>query len=146
MFRGRTNLNLDAKGRLAIPALYRDEIAAQCAGQFTVTADSQQCLLIYPKPTWDAIEADLMQRPNVSGAVKLLQRKLVGQAKPVELDSAGRLLIPPELRAYAGLEKTVTLIGQKIKFELWDEAKWDAEMARPVDLDELKSELQGFSW
>lgn len=146
MFHGRANLNLDNKGRLAVPAKYRDALAAECAGQLVVTADSAKCLLIYPKSEWNAIEQDLMRRSNANPVVKKLQRMLVGNAQEVEVDSAGRILIAPELRLHVGLDKNVTLVGLGRKFELWDEAKWNGEMNEPLALEDLGAELEGFSW
>jgi len=146
VFQGRANLNLDSKGRLAIPAKYRDVLNAACAGQLVITADSPRYLLIYPKPEWNAIHQDLMSRSNANPKVKKLQRVLVGNAQEVEIDSAGRVLVAPELRQHVGLDKNVTLVGLGRKFELWDEAKWNEEMSEPLTLDDLGSELEGFSW
>jgi MraZ protein len=146
MFHGRANLNLDSKGRLAMPAKYRDALAAECAGELVVTADSNHYLLIYPKPEWKAIQQKLMALSNANPKVKKLQRLLVGNAQEAQLDGAGRILVSPELRQFAGLEKNVTLVGVGSKFELWDEAKWNEQMGEPLVLDELGTELEGFSW
>lgn len=146
MFQGRTNLNLDNKGRLAIPAKHRDVLLAECAGQLVVTADSLNYLLIYPKPEWNAIAQDLMRRSNANPVVKKLQRMLVGSAQEVEVDGAGRILISPELRNQVGLDKNVTLVGQGRKFELWDEAKWHGEVSEPLVLGDSSTGLEGFSW
>ncbi|HVK55610.1 MAG TPA: division/cell wall cluster transcriptional repressor MraZ [Burkholderiales bacterium] len=146
MFQGRANLNLDSKGRLAVPAKYRDVLTAECAGQLVITADSSKYLLIYPKPEWNVIHQDLMSRSNANPMVKKLQRILIGNAQDVEIDSAGRVLIAPELRRHVGLEKNVMLVGLGRKFELWDETKWNEEMNEPLSLEDLGSELEGFSW
>jgi MraZ protein len=74
------------------------------------------------------------------------QRLLIGNAQEVELDGAGRILVSPELRQFANLDKSVTLVGLGSKFELWDEAKWNEQMGEPLLLDELGTELEGFSW
>jgi MraZ protein len=146
VFQGRANLNLDSKGRLAVPAKYRDVLTAECAGQLVITADSPKYLLIYPKPEWNVIHQDLMNRSNANPMVKKLQRILIGNAQDVEIDGAGRVLIAPELRRHVGLEKNVMLVGLGRKFELWDEAKWNEEMNEPLSLEDLGSELEGFSW
>jgi len=146
VFQGRANLNLDSKGRLAVPAKYRDALIAGCAGQLVITTDSPKYLLIYPKPEWNVIHQDLMSRSNANPMVKRLQRILIGNAQEVEFDSAGRVLIAPELRQQVGLDKSVTLVGLGRKFELWDEAKWNEEMNEPLALEDLGSELEGFSW
>ncbi len=125
MFRGVSQINLDAKGRLAVPARYRDELATSCSGQMVVTVDRDGCLLLYPQPEWERIEQSLMARPNMTPGVRNLQRLLIGHATECDLDGSGRLLLPPPLRQYAGLDKRVVLLGQGNKFEIWDEATWE---------------------
>ncbi|SIT66831.1 MraZ protein [Ectothiorhodosinus mongolicus] len=124
MFRGVTNLNVDVKGRLAMPSRYRESLVELCRGQLVLTVDRDGCLLVYPLPEWERIERSLMSRPNMNRQVRRLQRLLVGHATEVELDGQGRILLPPPLREYAGLEKRAVLVGQGNKFELWDEEKW----------------------
>jgi MraZ protein len=125
MFRGATKLTLDDKGRLVIPTRYRDQIAERCQGHLVVTVDRDPCLLIYPLPDWDQIERKLMSLPTLHPQVRKLQRVMVGHATDLELDGHGRLLLPPELRAFAGLGRHAMLIGQGNRFELWDEARWN---------------------
>jgi MraZ protein len=125
MFRGATKLTLDDKGRLVIPTRYRDQIAERCQGHLDVTVDRDPCLLIYPLPDWDQIERKLMSLPTLHPQVRKLQRVMVGHATDLELDGHGRLLLPPELRAFAGLGRHAMLIGQGNRFELWDEARWN---------------------
>lgn len=125
VFRGVANLNLDAKGRMAMPARYRDGLLASCEGRLIVTVDRDRCLLIYPLPEWERIERDVLSRPNMDPGVRNLQRLLVGHATECEFDGQGRILLPPPLREFAGLDKRVTLVGQGNKFELWDEQVWN---------------------
>lgn len=146
MFQGRTDLSLDSKGRLAMPVKYRDALTEVCAGQLVITADSPNYLLIYPKPEWTAIREELMRRSNAIPAIKKLQRLLVGNAQDTEIDGQGRILVSPELRAYVGLDKTVTLLGLEKKFELWDQAKLDEELKEPPAGVELGAALGDFSW
>lgn len=146
MFQGRANLNLDSKGRLAMPAKYRDALTTECAGQLVLTADSPRYLLIYPKAEWTAMRDELMRRSNANPVVRKLQRLLVGHAQDAEIDAQGRILISPELRTYAGLDKNVTLIGLGKKFELWDETRCNEEMNEPMAQEDLGSALEGFSW
>lgn len=124
MFRGVTHLNLDAKGRMAMPHRYRDGLMQTCEGHLIVTVDRDGCLLVYPLPEWERIEQALMSRPNVDRRVRRLQRLLVGHATECDLDVQGRILLPTPLREYAGLEKRVVLVGQGNKFELWDDDTW----------------------
>ena len=128
MFRGANAINLDAKGRLAMPARYRDRLLASCDGQLVVTiALEDRCLWIYPLHEWEAVEAKLRQAPNMNPAVKRLQRLLIGNAFELELDGAGRFVVPPLLREYAGLDKRAMLVGQLNKFSLWNEDDWNAQ-------------------
>lgn len=147
VFQGATQLNLDSKGRLAIPARYRDMLQAHCAGQLVTTADADGCLLIYPQPEWQPIREKLMQLSAFNPRIRALQRFLVGYAEDVVMDAAGRVLISPTLRAYAALDKRAMLVGQGNKFELWDEARWQAlheKMTSFTDGD-LPPELEGFT-
>jgi MraZ protein len=124
MFRGVNNLNLDAKGRMAIPARYRDRLLESCGGRLIFTIDVDRCLLLYPLTEWEQIEKALMSRPNMNPQVRRLQRLIVGHATDVEIDGQGRVLVPPTLREYADLQKHAVLVGQGNKFELWDEEVW----------------------
>lgn len=147
MFRGVTQLSLDGKGRLAIPAKYRDELFASCAGNIVVTADPSRCLLIYPQPAWEPIEQKLNSLPSIEPRIRSLQRLLIGNACDVEIDGSGRILISPPLRQFAGLTKEVVLAGQGVKFELWDSDRWDQEIeaALVYKNGDIPPELEGFS-
>jgi MraZ protein len=147
MFQGAAQLNLDGKGRLAIPARYRDELLSSCAGNLVLTVDADGCLLVYPEPEWLPIRDKLNKLSSFNPMSRALQRLLVGHAEDVVMDNAGRVLISPVLRSYAALDKSVMLIGQGNKFELWDEAKWQAQQQASLLLmnGELPNELEGFS-
>lgn len=147
MFRGVTQLSLDAKGRIAIPARYRGELASKCSGHLVVTADPSRCLLVYPQPAWEPIEQKLNNLTSFNSKTRGLQRLLIGNASDVEMDSAGRILIAPPLRRFAGLSKEVVLVGQGEKFELWDEEQWNQEIegALSFSMEDMPEELQGFS-
>ena len=151
MFRGVTRLALDAKGRLAIPAKHRDVLAAPSEGApartLIITADPSRCLLVYPRAAWEPIQARLMSLSSFNEQVRGLQRLLVGHADEVEMDGSGRVLVPPSLRRYGGLDHHVVLVGQGNKFELWDEARWEEQMLRPLSFPAgtLPVELEGFS-
>ena len=147
MFRGVTHLALDNKGRLAVPARHRSALMADGDGRLVLTADPSHCLLLYPLAAWEPIQQRLMSLSSFNGKIRGLQRLLVGHADDVELDSAGRILVPPALRQYAGLDKRVVLVGQGNKFELWDEDKWEqsTEQAMALPADGLPPELDGFS-
>jgi len=142
MFRGVSQLSLDAKGRIAIPARYRELLSERCESRMVVTVDRDGCLLLYPAPEWERIEQSLMSRPNMNPRVRKLQRLLVGHATECDLDGQGRLLLPPPLREFAGLEKRVMLVGQGNKFEIWDEDAWsrNRELWFGEDADDVLSE------
>lgn len=128
MFRGVQHINMDAKGRLAMPARQREPLLAQCAGQIVVTIDTQSnCLVIYPLPEWERIEREIQALPALKPAVKRFQRLVLGYATDMELDGNGRMLLPQPLRDYAQLDKKLVLVGQGNKLELWSEALWFAE-------------------
>ncbi|HEX5418707.1 MAG TPA: division/cell wall cluster transcriptional repressor MraZ [Gammaproteobacteria bacterium] len=125
MFRGASKVSLDAKGRLAIPSRYRERIMARAEGHLVATADLDHCLLIYPLPDWEEIEQKLVDLPGLDKHVRQLQRLMVGYATVLDMDGHGRILVPRELRDFAGLDRQVMLIGQGKKFELWDEERWN---------------------
>ncbi|MBF7730342.1 division/cell wall cluster transcriptional repressor MraZ [Pseudomonas sp. N040] len=147
MFRGANAISLDAKGRLAMPSRYRDELVARCAGQLIVTIDAiDPCLCVYPLAEWELIEAKLRELPSLREESRRLQRLLIGNAVDVELDANGRFLVPPRLRDYARLDKHAMLVGQLNKFQLWDEAAWtavaDADLAAIKQSGSLPEELR----
>lgn len=145
-FRGVAELVLDAKGRLAIPARHRDGLASRADGRLVITADPAGCLLVYPLATWEPIQAQLMSLSSFNDKIRGLQRLIVGHADDVEVDAAGRILVPPALRRYAGLDRNVVLVGQGQKLELWDLAKWQAQTTQTIAFPgELPPELAGFS-
>lgn len=127
MFRGVTEISIDAKGRMAMPKRFRDRLMDLCAGQLVITVDIQQkCLAIYPLNEWDEIEQKIDALSSFNSTAVHVKRKLMGSACDVDMDANGRILIPPKLRKYANLDKRSVLIGQRKKFELWDEEAWDA--------------------
>jgi MraZ protein len=147
MFRGVATLNLDSKGRLAVPSRYRDALQSQAEGRVVVTADPSQCLLLFPLPEWEPIEKKLNSLSSFNPQTRSLQRLLVGNAHDLELDASGRILLPAMLRDFAGLEKTVVLVGQGAKFELWSETRWQAQMEQALVFrnGDMPPELEGFS-
>lgn len=146
MFRGINALNLDAKGRLAVPARYREALLQQCDGQIVITiCHEQRCLWLYPLDVWEEIENKLIKAPSLTPEVQRLKRLLIGHATDCEVDGNGRVLVPPPLRDYGELTKRVMLVGQGNKFEIWDEDLWNAEteaaLARPSDGTSLPAGL-----
>lgn len=133
-----------------MPSRYRQKLQDSCGGELVVTVDPDHCLLIYPMPEWEEIEARISALPSLNKQARKLQRILLGHASEVEMDGSGRVLIPPPLRGFAELEKHVVLIGQGRKFELWDEAVWnekrDAWMDEEIDLEDMPAEMENLSF
>lgn len=127
MFQGAAALSIDAKGRLAIPARHREALAAASAGQLVLTAHPHRCLLLYPAAAWAPIREKVLAASSFNPQSATIKRLLVGYAREEELDSAGRLLISPELRKFAQFEKQVWLVGQGSHFEIWSDAGWQKE-------------------
>jgi MraZ protein len=125
MFRGPSKVTLDAKGRLAIPSRHRERILTRADGAMVATVDRDYCLLIYPLPEWEEIERKLVRLPSLNKDARKLQRLMLGYATELEMDNQGRILLPRELREFAGLDRQAMLIGQGNKFELWVEQRWN---------------------
>lgn len=131
MFQGITNLSVDAKGRVAIPKAHRDRLAESGIDRVVVTADPALCLLVYPLPDWEDIRTRLNSLPNTMNQLaRSMQRLYIGHAMEVDFDSTGRILLSAELRAFAGIDRKVVLIGQGKKFELWNDVAWEAEVRK----------------
>ena len=127
MFRGECILNLDPKGRLAVPSRYRERLAEDCSGRVIITISLlERCLVIYPFPDWQRIEDDVRKLPALDPKAQAISHLLIGHANECELDAHGRVLVPASLREFAGLQKRVRVIGQVRKFEIWDEDAWSA--------------------
>ena len=129
MFQGASAINLDAKGRMSIPAKHRDALALQCEGRLTLTRHPHGCLLLFPRPVWETHRDQIAAWPM---SARAWQRIFLGNACDVEVDSAGRVLISPELRAAVGLEKEVMMLGMGTHFEIWDAAKLAESEAEAV--------------
>ncbi len=147
MFRGATSLNLDAKGRLVLPAKHREAVLLESAGNLVLTAHPHRCLLLYPEPAWEPIQTKMMALSSFDRQSSALQRLLVGFAEDASLDSAGRMLVSPVLREFAGLDKEVMLVGQGSHFELWNMEAWRAQLVQVMQDDGfiMPTELEGFS-
>ena len=139
MFRGTHFLNLDDKGRLAIPASQRALLAEHCGSKIVVTADPQRCLIVYPEPRFKQVEDKLNAMPAFSKTARQLQRIIIGYATPVNMDGQGRVLLSQAQREFAGLSKEVALVGVGNRYELWDGAAWKATLleAEAIDMEAL---------
>lgn len=129
-------MTLDAKGRLLMPARHKEALAQACGGEMTLTRHPDGCLVLYPRPVWVEKCRVLCALPNTA---RSFVRFVLGSAVDVDCDSAGRLLIPVELRELGGLKKEVTLVGMGEHFEIWDREQWLAMTQTPlaVDMDDV---------
>jgi MraZ protein len=128
VFQGANQINLDAKGRMAVPARVRDPLTQGGTVKLVLTAHPEGCVLLYPEPAWEPIRAKVMAFPSLDRQSNLWKRLLVGFAQDTEPDSAGRLLVPPELRDFAQITRQVMLVGQGSHFEIWDLEQWKKQL------------------
>jgi MraZ protein len=141
MFRGVNGVNIDVKGRIVMPTRYRDRLQHESRGCVVLTIDTEErCLLLYPITAWEDIESKLAALPSFNPAARRIQRLLIGHATEIEIDNNGRILLPPLLREYAGLNKHAMLVGQGKKFELWDEGQWQQRRKEWLE-EESNSEM-----
>ncbi len=151
MFRGIHGINIDTKGRMAIPAKYRQRLQDEAESNVVVTIDTEQkCLLLYPFKVWEEIEKKIAALPSFQPATRRIQRLLIGHATELSLDSHGRILLPPLLRDYASIDKRIMLLGQGNKFEIWDEKSWEKSRDEwlskgLLNADDLPDELKSIS-
>jgi MraZ protein len=119
---------MDAKGRIAVPTRHRDALTRD-AGKMVLTGHPEGCLLLYPAPAWEPIRTKVMGFPSLDPLASRWKRVLVGFAEEIELDGAGRMLVSPELRNFARLDKRVMMVGQGSHFELWAVDAWEQQLA-----------------
>ncbi|WP_164885161.1 division/cell wall cluster transcriptional repressor MraZ [Rubrivivax rivuli] len=129
MFRGGPVLTLDGKGRITVPSRWRDVLMATVQGQMVVAKNPDGCLSLYPLPVWENFENSVLSLATENDAWR---RFFIGSATEVELDGAARVLIPPELREWAGLVEKVKFMGVGSHFELWDSARHEAREAEAL--------------
>lgn len=141
MFFGETAINLDAKGRLAIPVRYRDDLREQCGNRMVLTysAFDSGVLWLYLEKEWQRVRDEVMALPSLNSSHRSLQRRLVGSATAVEPDGNGRILLPSSLREVAGLEKHVVMLGMGSRFEIWNENTLNQKREDEANLDEQAS-------
>ena len=142
--RGIVDVSLDERGRMAIPGRYRQAFADGDSARAVVTIDRhERCLLVYPAAEWAVVQGGLEALLNGSKRVRKVQRMLIGFAFDIEIDRQGRLLIPPKLREYSGIERKAVLLGQLNKLELWSTDGWQQNMEGwPDTSDDDEEELR----
>ena len=142
MYQGASSLSLDAKGRMSVPTRHRDALLIQCEGRVTLTKHPHGCLLLFPRPVWESHREQIASWPM---SARAWQRIFLGNASDVEFDSAGRLLIAPELRTAVGLTRDVMLLGMGSHFEIWDASKLDDSEAQAI-AEGMPDALSNFSF
>lgn len=146
MFQGAAQLILDAKGRLAVPTRHRDRLLSEAQGKLVLTAHPHKCVLLYPEPAWEPIRARIMTFSSFDPTSSQWKRLLVGFASEQEMDSSGRVLVTPELRKFAGLERDVMMVGQGSHFEIWSLSAWEQQLeSLSTQPDQLPPGLESFS-
>ena len=137
MFMGEYNHTIDAKGRLIIPARFRELLGEE----FILTKGLDGCLSIYPMDAWEAFETKLRALPLTNKNARTFTRFFVAGATNCELDRQGRVLVPQPLREFAGLEKEVVLTGNLDRIEIWSKEKW-SENCNYDDMDNIAESMQ----
>lgn len=151
MFRGANAINLDVKGRVAIPTRYRQSLLDDCAGRLVCTIDTVQgCLLLYPLHEWEEIELKLQKLSTTNPHERRIRRLLLGYAMEGDMDKNGRFHLSTPLRQHAKLDKQIMLVGQLNKFEIWDADVWQQQIEQDIQTEqqgdfELTERLQDFS-
>ncbi len=135
MFRGRFENTIDDKGRIAIPAKFREALVGQYGERLIVT-NFDGCLWAYPDSVWQQLEQKVSALPQFLEEVKALQRVFISAACECPLDKQGRILLPPSLRTYAAIEKEVVVVGMTQRLELWSKKRWDEKF------DEAQKQLE----
>lgn len=151
MFRGASAINLDTKGRVAIPTRYRQPLLDDCGGHLVCTIDAwQPCLLLYPLTEWEEVDIKLSRLSDTDVHERRLKRLMLGYASDGDMDKSGRFLLPQVLRERINLGKQVMLVGQRNRFEIWNAEDWSSQIEEDLNIQragnyELTERLQEFS-
>jgi MraZ protein len=144
VFRGRYLHTIDPKGRLSIPARFREDLTERGVDTLVLT-EGDHCVFGYPLDEWERFEEKLRQQPQLALEMRNFLRVSVASAKDCPVDKAGRILVPPELREFAGLSKDVMIVGALTKFEIWNRERWNDHYQRArVSFDESARKLSDF--
>ncbi len=145
MFYGSHAINMDAKGRIAIPSRVR-ELLEDCNGHIVLTAHTEnRCLHMYPETQWQEILPKIEALPSFNKVSRRAKLLLIGHASPLELDANGRIVVPPTLREYASLEKKIMLVGQGKGLEVWSEDKFTDYIDSSIDSEDMPEGMQNLA-
>ena len=145
MFRGSSTHTIDSKGRIIIPARFRDVIKVGNSNSLMVSR-LDKCLVAYPIEGWHKVESKILSLAEKSDTLRRFRRVFIGGASECPCDKQERILIPPLLRQYADFEKEIVLVGVLTHFEIWSLEKWEKEnMAMEKDMknEEVRKEIAG---
>jgi len=142
MFMGEYNHTVDAKGRLIVPSKFREQLG----DEFVVTKGLDSCLYVFENKEWAALEEKLHALPLTNASARKITRFMLSGAVLCETDKQGRILIPSNLREYAGIEKDAFLLGMGSRIEIWSSARWDEEQKAEGNVDEIAGSLDGLGF
>lgn len=137
MFMSQYNHTIDIKGRLIIPSKFREKLGEE----FVVTQGMDGCLFVYANDDWNTFEQKLTSLPVINKQARQFARFFLSGAAQVEVDKQGRILIPANLREFAGLDKDVVLVGVGSRIEIWSKDKWE-EVNSDVDMDDISASME----
>lgn len=141
MLMGEYNHTIDSKGRVIIPAKFREILG----DEFVVTKGLDNCLFVYPNEEWQKFEEKLQTLPLTNKNARQFTRFFLAGAASVEVDKQGRILLPSVLREFAALEKDVVLVGVASRIEIWSKERWmDSISGYDLDMDEVASNMESF--
>jgi MraZ protein len=138
-FLGKFDHALDSKGRLAVPARFRDGLAAGSV----LTRGSDHCLIIYPQTAWQALRTSIAELPMSDANARAFRRFLFAEASELELDGQGRILLSASQRAHADIDRSAVIVGMDSTIEIWSDSRWTAiEMELNDSSGELLDQLR----
>ena len=142
-FLGEYEVTSDTKGRFLLPAGFRKQLPEEWGNQFVISRGIEPCLTLYPRKTWEPIFSEISQLNDFDPKVRQFQRMFLNGATTIELDTAGRILLPPNLKAYASLDKDAIMVAAVKKIEIWDKRKYQEffENFSPEAFSQLAGEV-----
>jgi MraZ protein len=142
MFRGRFEHNVDAKGRVSLPAKYRDILSTNYNDRLVIT-NYDSCLIAYPYDEWVTLEENFRQYSIMQEDVEVFMHYFISGATECTIDKLGRILIPPILRKHAGLEREIVFVGMITRIQIWDKQRWEQKFQKAQEsFDQIKGKEQ----
>jgi MraZ protein len=143
MFRGRFTHTIDTKGRMSIPSGYRVELERR-SQEAPIVTTGYECLHLYPYEDWCEVEQQIVENATESLDVQAYQRMMLSGATECPIDKQGRMLLPQYLRDHGGLDREVTIAGVGPRIEIWDKARFDADLLKTqARFSEIASAVAG---